>query len=582
MGQVIQSNAELERMSHDNATEKMSFLSPFGPTIKEAKEAVALEKELVEDERRLEEEGVAVDFTKCKIREVQEMCPLPERLDPFTEALLGGVDSMAYHQALSLSYPILGFLGSNTRVLYASGKLRWMSGQTWQMGGSGTGKSEVLRALEELFLSVEREVAIANAMKMAEYSLLSEKERKETAMPSQEVRILDSIPTAIALLLQMQINGGGAIYLSCTECGEFGKKINAPYYSVILDMFKKSFDGTGESFTHKPSDKVYFVRSMKLCFNIGGTIDPMYKIFRQCDSDGTLSRGCVTMIGESKNEDIDGPYKSPEWTKEQRMLLMAGADRLRHFNNTYKEELKNETDDDPLNGQDDPYSDEVYDRAHDCEGNIPTRAEYLHSIEEQRVKLALSVPAIVAFGRETKKELARIGEIASDCCSRANEIAQAMAYLLYIANGLAEVPENEREAQYYDTLGRIIDVARWWVHRSIEAALAVQTNLNLNSKSQRENIRSAYKQQVGESATRLIYNEREEFFKQYEREHAGEIVTTRQLRDSSEVLSRVVMRTVERDLEDRRWPKVARGKWLVPKHEENDNRLPITDNRYKS
>ena len=149
---------------------------------------------------------------------------------------------------------------------------------------------------------------------------------------------MDSIPTALALLQQMQINGGGAMYLSCSECGEFGKKIKAPYYSIILDMMKKSYDGTGEAYMHKSNSAMYYVPSMKLCCNIGGTFDPMYGIFSQCDSDGTLSRGAVTIIGERKDEIKYGAYIPPCWTKEQTEVLLKGAMRLRNFNNTYNED----------------------------------------------------------------------------------------------------------------------------------------------------------------------------------------------------------------------------------------------------
>lgn len=564
MTQIIQSNAELERMAHDNATETVSFLSPDFPSFKGTKEAIKQEKEqekeFTEDERRLEEEGVIVDFAKCKVRDVQDMIPLPEKLDPFTEALIGGVDPMAAHQAMSLSFPMIAFLGQNSRVLYGDGKLRWMCGITWQMGGSGCGKSLVLRSLEDIFLGKEIAEKNAAAKRAAEYTLLSEKERKETPKPRDKVFILDSIPTAIALTEQMQINGGGAIYISCSECGEFGKKIQTPYYSLVLDMMKKSYDGTGESFMHKASDRMLYVESMKICANIGGTFDAMYKILRHCDSDGTLSRGCVTILGERKDEETEGEYRAPSWTKEQLAILLEGAERLRNFNNTYREK-QNENE-----NKDDPFSAEVYERAHDSEGNIPTSAEYNFSVQEQRCKLALNVPAIVAFGRDIKRYLARTGEITDDCCSRANELAQAMCYLLYVANGLHQGPSGEasEDYDYNETLRCIFDVVRWWIYRSIDAAIAVQTNLNANSKSQREAIRKAYKLQVGESAGRYPYNEREEFFKQYEQEHAGEIVTVREVRDSSDILKRVVLRTVQRDLNERGWKEVARGKWRVP------------------
>ena len=571
MTQVIKSNEELERMSHDNATEKLIHLAPLGPSIKDAAAAVEQEKEFCEDERRLEEEGEIVDFTKCKIREIQALTPVPEKLDPFTEALLSGVDPMSVHHALTLTFPILAFLGHKARVLYSDRKLRWICGQSWQMGGSGSGKSTVLRSLESLFLSkelIEKDIA---ARKQSAYSQLSEEERKKVEKPQEKLHILDSVPTAIAMLEQMQINGDGVLYLSCTEGGELAKKIGGQYFSIILDMLKKSYDGTGEAFLYKNKEKTFYVSSMKICCNIGGTIDPMYKIFRHCDSDGTLSRGAVIMLGEPKDEETEGAYKDPSWTKEQVKVLLSGAYRLRNFDNRYKEVDELSVDEltslNQKSNENEKYSESderVYESAKDDEGCIPTVDEYYFSMQEERVRLALCVPEIISFGKEVKKELRQIGEISSDCCSRANEIAQGMCYLLYIANGLADVPESERDGEYHETLRRIIDVARWWIKMSIDSAISVQTELNANSKSHREEIRMAYKQRAGESATRLIYNEREEVFKRYEAEHAGEIVTAREVRDSSEILQKVVIRTVTRNLQDRGWKEVSRGKWRVP------------------
>ena len=299
------------------------MVGPIGPSIEIARQQLEEEKAIAAS--CIDDGEETIDISKYKVRDVQAMSPIPEQLDPFTEALLGGVDPMSAHQAMTLSYPILAFMGQNARVLYDDGTLRWMSGQSWQMGGSGCGKSLVLRSLEQMFLAKEIAETDEAARKAAAYTLLSEKERKETSMPQEKVRILDTVPTALALLMQMQINEGGAMYLSCSECGEFGKKIRTPYYSLVLDMMKKSYDGTGEAYLHKASDKMYYVPSMKLCCNIGGTIDPMFRIFRQCDSDGTLSRGAVTILGERKNEETEGAYKAPKWTKEQTDVLLAGA-----------------------------------------------------------------------------------------------------------------------------------------------------------------------------------------------------------------------------------------------------------------
>lgn len=320
MTQVITASKELEQMARDSATEKLHSMAPLGPSIRGAAAAVEQEKKRKEEEKRLEEE--IIDFTKRKIREIQALYPVPEQLDPFTESLLSGVDPMSVHQAMTLVFPILAFLGHKARVLYADGMLRWMCGQSWQMGGSGCGKTVVLRSLENLFLSKELAEKDAAAKRESAYSQLSEEERKKVEKPQEKLRILDSVPTAIALLEQMQINGDGVMYLSCTEGGEFAKKISNQYYALVLDMMKKSYDGTGEAFLYKNSEKTYYVSSMKLCCNIGATIDPMYKIFHHCDSDGTLSRGSLVILGERKDEETEGAYKRPEWTKDQMSVLL--------------------------------------------------------------------------------------------------------------------------------------------------------------------------------------------------------------------------------------------------------------------
>ena len=74
---------------------------------------------------------------------------------------------------MTLLCPILSFLGHNTRVLYNDGTLRWISGQSWQMGGSGRGKSVVLRELETLFLSKELSDTRASVEQVAQYAMLS-------------------------------------------------------------------------------------------------------------------------------------------------------------------------------------------------------------------------------------------------------------------------------------------------------------------------------------------------------------------------------------------------------------------------
>gem|GEM_PF-1872622 len=543
------------------------MVGPIGPSIEIARQQLEEEKAIAAS--CIDDGEETIDISKYKVRDVQAMSPIPEQLDPFTDALLGGVDPMSAHQAMTLAYPILAFMGQNARVLYDDGTLRWMSGQSWQMGGSGCGKSLVLRSLEQMFLAKEIAENDEAARKAAAYTLLSEKERKETSMPQEKVRILDTVPTALALLMQMQINEGGAMYLSCSECGEFGKKIRTPYYSLVLDMMKKSYDGTGEAYLHKASDKMYYVPSMKLCCNIGGTIDPMYRIFRQCDSDGTLSRGAVTILGERKNEETEGAYKAPKWTKEQTDVLLEGAMRLRGFDNRF-----NENDNDNNNDNDNDNNEEsnrrAYEGAKDSDGNVPTLTEYNISVQEERVRLALSVPAIVAFGKEIKANLARIGEIADDCCSRANERAQAMCYLLYIANGLASVPEEKRDARYDETLHRIIDVVRWWVNSSIDCAIAIQRQLNVNSKSYREEIRLAYKETMGASAAQNAQRERNDAFREYEAVHVGEIVSIKEAQEANDVFKTVSRKTFLSLVRQRGWRFVVNGKYRVIKNDKQD------------
>jgi hypothetical protein len=323
-------------------------------------------------------------------------------------------------------------------------------------------------------------------------------------------------------------------------------------------MIKKSYDGTGEPFLYKTSEKTLYVSSMKICANIGGTIDPMYKVLRHCDSDGTLSRGAVVMLGEPKDEDTEGEYKDPSWTKEQVKILVEGANRLRKFDNTYKENGNH-------NENYDEESDErVYEGAKDGDGSAPTIEEYNFSVQEERARRALCVPDIITFGKEIKRELARIGEITTDCCSRANELAQAICYLLYVANGLADVSENERDGAYAETMRRIMDVSRWWIFRSIDAAVAVQTQLNANSKSQREGIREAYKRAMGES---VMYKKRSDALDEFENAHIGEIVNVRMLRESCEVFRDVSFRTVQRFIKEHGWQECAHGKYRIPEKE---------------
>jgi len=477
---------------------------------------------------------ITLDAGKCSVRDILAINPVPDKLDPFTEALIGGVDPMSAHQALTLAFPILSFLGQHARVLYSDGTLRWISGQSWQMGGSGCGKSLVLRALEELFLSREIREKTENARKAAAYTMLSETERRGIPVPQEKVRLFDSIPTALALLQQAQINDGEAIYISCSECGEFAKKIANPYYALVLDMMKKSYDGTGAPFLHKTADKTYFVPSMRLCCNVGGTIDPMFRIFRRCDADGTLSRASLTILGERKNDPSEGAYKAPCWSLEQKRLMWTAAERLREFDNRYRE---CETD--------------VENNPAEVEDGISV-AEQDDRLMEERRSRALCVPEIVALGNEIKAHLASYGtEIIDDCCSRADERAMGLAYLLYIAND-----------ESADVLGDIISTVRWWVKISIDCAYAVQLAINSGTHSYKEIVRSNYKAQGINRVQQEVDIARDEAFREYETMYEGE---EKSIADFQQIpiLRALCPRTVRRLVQDRGYKSVKRGVYIV-------------------
>lgn len=576
---VVIASKEQERTARDNATERVISM-PLGPSISGAAARIEQEREMDAEDKK---DGIVIDdgeetnldFTKAKVREVQALHPVPEHLDPFTQALLSGVDPMAAHQALTLTYPIMAFMGCNIRVMYSEKNLRWMSGQSWQMGGSGCGKTQVLRAVEDLFLSKEKQKNADNAKKAAAHTILSEKERKETGLPTEKVRIMLGIPTAFALLLQMQVNGDGAMYISCSECGEFSKKIQSTYYSLLLDMMKQSYDGMGEAYMHKAGDKMYYAPSMKLCCNIGGTIDPMYKIFRQCDSDGTLSRGAVTMLGERKDVKKEGPYKDPDWDGEELTTLLEGAERLRNFDNTFKEVDESTVDEltscNKKSNENDGSLQRVYEDAKGDSGLCPTAPEYYHSLQKERIRRALNVPAFIQLGKEIKEHLTLLGEISDDCCSRADERAMAMCYLLYVANGLDKIEGDESCADVYnDILSGIVNVAHWWVMSSIDCALAIQTQLNSRSRSHRDEIRLAYKEAMGASAAKSIYNDRCAAFTVFEREHQGEVVNVRFVRDNCERFQGMSLKTVHRFIVDRNWREISRGKYRVPSPERKE------------
>lgn len=471
---------------------------------------------------------ITLDAGRCSVRDILAINPLPDKLDPFTAALVGGCDPVSAHQAVTLAFPILSFLGQHARVLYSDGTLRWISGQSWQMGGSGSGKSLVLQALEQLFLAREMREKTENARMAAAYTMLSAKERRELPVPQQKVRIFDGIPTALALLQQAQINDGEAIYISCTECGEFAKKAGNPYYALVLDMMKKSYDGIGSPYLHKTADKTYFVSSMRLCSNVGGTIEPMFRIFRQCDSDGTLSRGSLTMLGERKNEQADGAYKAPCWTPEQKRLMWQAADRLRDFDNRFRE----------------------HDAAVADDGlSVEEREDRL--LEERR-RRALCVPEIIALGGEVKALLASYGtEVIDDCCSRADERAMGLAYLLYIANGETD-----------DVLPQIVSAVRWWVKMSIDCAYALQLAINREVRSHRDLVRGNFKMQGIVRVQHEVDDARDEAFRAFEQQYEG---TEKSLDEMHEIpiFQPLSLRTIRRLVQQRGYKSVKRGVYLV-------------------
>lgn len=531
------------------------FSATLGPSLKiKTPEELAKEK-AKEMEEAQEIKGAPLDARVCSIKEIISLNPRPDKLDPFTEALLGGCDPVSAHQALTLAFPILSFLGHNARVIYSDGTLRWVSGQSWQMGGSGCGKSLVLRALEQLFLSDEIKKNTENAEKAAAYTMLPEKERKEKPMPQAEVHILDSIPTALALLQQVQINGGGAVYISCSECGEFGKKISNPYYSLVLDMMKKSYDGTGEAYMHMASDRTYFAPSMKLCCNIGGTIDPMFRIFRHCDADGTLSRGSLTILGERKDEKTEGAYRAPDWTREQTLTLWKGADLLRNFNNTYYEDKT-----DIITSE----NRELFEKMEGGSGELATAHDLQLAVGMERRRRALRVPEIIDFGREIKEYLADFGtEVVDDCCSRADERAMGLAYLLYIANG-----------QKTETLEEIIGTVRWWVKLTIDCAYALQISINRETKSRKDIVRLDFKEQGLSRVAREVADAREAAFREFEAQYEGQEKTLEDFMQIAQFRS-LSERTVRRLVSSREYRCVKRGVYVIEKRKTDDEKQKI-------
>ena len=495
--------------------------------------------------------------------------PLPADIDPFTGTLLGGVDPVARHQTVTVLVPILSYLGQNARVLYTDGTLRWISGQSWQTGVSGCGKSLVLSTLEELFLSKELRENEVNAQKAADYSLLSDKERDEKPLPKEKVHVMNNIPTAIALLQQTQINGGGVIYISCSECGEFGKKIGGPYYSIVLDMLKKSYDGTGEPFMHKTKDTMYYTPSMKLCVNVGGTLDQMFRILRYCNADGTLSRGNLIIMTSRKDEKTYGAYRAPDWTPEERSFLRECADRLRMFNNKFHENEKlNEIDE--CNALLEKYG-------FRGEGVlVPTVQDLEDCVQRERCARAVCIPEVLELGRDIKAYLSRLGDVASDCCSRADERAMGLTYLLLIANGFAPLrsgggrADDSGEARTPEDsllLKQCISVARWWIMTTIDCAIAVQTRIDMRYRSERNGILTAYGETVGRRVNDEVRLARERAFEEFEAKYAGKDVSVSDLK-SWDLFSDLGQTTLYHLVAERRWRAVGRGRYRMPARKE--------------
>ena len=550
-------------------------LTSVGPVInqmmaeQEAKDAAMAQQPTAVATQAAEPEksGLPADPRDWSMKELLESKPVPEDIDPFTRTLLGGVDPIAVHQAVTAVMPILAFLGSRTRVLYSPNRLRWVCALSWQMGGSGSGKSVVQRELESLFLSKDLKENSLNAQNAAKYSLLSEKERKETPMPDEKVRIFMGLPTAIALVQQMQINGGDAIYISCSECGEFGKKIAQPSYNVIPDMMKRSYDGTGEDFIHKTKEGVLYVRSMKICANISGTIDPMFKVFRYNNADGTLSRSNLTILPKRKDEEKEGEYIEPHWTMAERAFLRECADRLRMFNNEFHENEKPEEIDE-CNALLEKYG------LRKEGAPVPTVQDLEDCVHAERCARAICIPEVLELGRDIKKYLLSFGDVAADSCSRANERAMGLCYLLLIANGFAplrggggdEVHSGEAwTAEDRQLLRQCINVARWWIEIAIDCALALQGILDLNTRSVKNGMLAAFGEKVKHISA--VEAARLAAFCDFEARHAGEQVAIEDLREES-VFAPLGRATLNRLVGDRHWVPTRRGRYLIPEQKE--------------
>ena len=545
-------------------------LTSVGPVInqmmaeqqaKQAKKDAALVAPLAAEP---EKSGLPADPKDWSMKDLLESKPLPEDIDPFSRTLLGGVDPIAVHQAMTVVIPILCQLGEQSRVLYSPNRLRWMCGMSWQMGVSGSGKSEVQRELEKLFLSKDLKENSMNAKEASKYSLLSEKEKKETPVPEEKVRIFMGLPTSLALVQQMQVNDGGAIYISCTECGEFGKKIAQTSYNAIPDMMKRSYDGTGEEYIHKTQQGSLYVPSMKLNANFSGTIDPVFKVFRYNNADGTLSRCNLTILPKRKDEEKEGVYKEPHWAMKERIFLRECADRLRTFNNKFHENEKPDEIDE-CNALLEKYglrADENY---------VPTVQDLEDCVYTEQCDKAVCIPEVLELGRDIKKYLVSFGDMAADSCSRANERAMGLCYLLLIANGFAplrncggsEVHNGEAwTAEDRQLLSQCINTARWWIDISIDCALALQSILDLHTPSVKNGMIAAFGEKV--KSINAIEAARLAAFCDFEARHAGEQVVVEDLRECP-AFANVGRSTLYREVDKRGWKVYKRGShYLMP------------------
>ena len=510
-----------------------------------------------------EKSGLPADPKDWSMKDLLESKPLPEDIDPFSRTLLGGVDPIAVHQAMTVVIPILCQLGEQSRVLYSPHRLRWMCGMSWQMGVSGSGKSEVQRELEKLFLSKDLKENSMNAKEASKYALLSEKEKKETPVPEEKVRIFMGLPTSLALVQQMQVNDGGAIYISCTECGEFGKKIAQTSYNAIPDMMKRSYDGTGEEYIHKTLQGSLYVPSMKLNANFSGTIDPVFKVFRYNNADGTLSRCNLTILPRRKDEEKEGVYKEPHWAMKERIFLRECADRLRTFNNKFHENEKPDEIDE-CNALLEKYglrADENY---------VPTVQDLEDCVYTEQCDKAVCIPEVLELGRDIKKYLVSFGDMAADSCSRANERAMGLCYLLLIANGFAplrnyggsEVHSGEAwTAEDRQLLSQCINTARWWIDISIDCALALQSILDLHTPSVKNGMLAAFGETVKKRA--LKEAARQAAFQDIETKHRGEAVPITVMREYK-IFANLDRSMWYRLAEKRGWEPAKKGLFRLP------------------